>query len=92
MAQGDASAGGVPGPEMIRLEGVSKRYPDGTVAVHELDLSVARGELVTLVTGGAATPGLADELTHHLRAAHPGLDVVAYDGGPADTPLLVGVE
>jgi osmoprotectant transport system ATP-binding protein len=34
---------------MIRLQGVSKRYPDGTVAVHELSLDVGRGELVTLV-------------------------------------------
>jgi osmoprotectant transport system ATP-binding protein len=34
---------------MIRLEGVSKRYPDGTVAVHELDLDVPAGDLVMLV-------------------------------------------
>lgn len=34
---------------MIRLEGVSKRYDDGTVAVHELDLDVPEGELVVLV-------------------------------------------
>ncbi len=34
---------------MIRLEGVGKRYEDGTVAVHELDLNVPEGELVVLV-------------------------------------------
>jgi osmoprotectant transport system ATP-binding protein len=34
---------------MIRLEGVGKTYADGTVAVRELDLDVARGELVCLV-------------------------------------------
>ena len=34
---------------MIRLDGVGKRYPDGTVAVGSLDLDVARGELVALV-------------------------------------------
>jgi osmoprotectant transport system ATP-binding protein len=34
---------------MIRLDGVSKRYPDGTVAVADLDLEVAEGELVCLV-------------------------------------------
>ncbi|WP_129669727.1 ABC transporter ATP-binding protein [Phytoactinopolyspora endophytica] len=34
---------------MIRLDRVSKRYPDGTVAVHELSLDVAKGELVVLV-------------------------------------------
>jgi osmoprotectant transport system ATP-binding protein len=34
---------------MIRLDGVGKRYADGTVAVDELSLDVARGDLVTLV-------------------------------------------
>ena len=34
---------------MIRLTGVGKTYDDGTVAVHELDLDVGRGELVCLV-------------------------------------------
>ncbi|MGY1659838.1 ATP-binding cassette domain-containing protein [Geodermatophilus sp. SYSU D00705] len=33
----------------IRLEGVSKVYPDGTVAVAELDLTLAAGELSVLV-------------------------------------------
>jgi osmoprotectant transport system ATP-binding protein len=34
---------------MIRLEGVGKKYADGTVAVHELDLEIAAGEMVVLV-------------------------------------------
>ena len=34
---------------MIRLERVSKRYPNGTVAVHELSLEVADGEICVLV-------------------------------------------
>jgi osmoprotectant transport system ATP-binding protein len=34
---------------MIRLEGVGKTYPDGTVAVHDLYLDVPRGDLVCLV-------------------------------------------
>ena len=33
----------------IRLDGVSKTWPDGTTAVHELDLEVRRGELCVLV-------------------------------------------
>jgi osmoprotectant transport system ATP-binding protein len=33
----------------IRLEGVSKRYDDGTTAVHELSLDVQPGELAVLV-------------------------------------------
>ena len=41
---------GAAGPdEMIRLDGISKRYPDGTVAVAHLDMVVPRGELVCLV-------------------------------------------
>lgn len=34
---------------MIRLESVSKRYPNGTVAVHELSLEVGEGEISVLV-------------------------------------------
>lgn len=34
---------------MIRFEHVTKRYPDGTTAVDDLNLEVAAGELVTLV-------------------------------------------
>ncbi|HEX6336244.1 MAG TPA: betaine/proline/choline family ABC transporter ATP-binding protein [Jiangellaceae bacterium] len=34
---------------MIRLDRVSKQYPDGTVAVRELTLDVRSGEIVTLV-------------------------------------------
>ena len=30
---------------MIRLEGVGKTYPDGTVAVHELDLEIGRAHV-----------------------------------------------
>jgi len=42
------------GQTMIRLSGVGKTYPDGTVAVHELDLDVSAGELVVLVGPSAA--------------------------------------
>jgi osmoprotectant transport system ATP-binding protein len=34
---------------MIRLDAVSKRYPDGTVAVHDLSLEVGDGEVCVLV-------------------------------------------
>jgi osmoprotectant transport system ATP-binding protein len=34
---------------MIRLSDVGKTYEDGTVAVHELDLEIATGEMVVLV-------------------------------------------
>jgi osmoprotectant transport system ATP-binding protein len=45
----DSHSQDVTGDAMIRLDRVSKRYPDGTVAVRELSLDVRRGELVTLV-------------------------------------------
>ncbi|TDC22624.1 ATP-binding cassette domain-containing protein [Streptomyces sp. 8K308] len=34
---------------MLRFDHVSKRYPDGTLAVDDLHLEIAEGELVTLV-------------------------------------------
>jgi osmoprotectant transport system ATP-binding protein len=34
---------------MIRLKGVSKQFPDGTLAVESIDLDIQEGELVTLV-------------------------------------------
>jgi len=34
---------------MITLDAVSKRYPDGTVAVHELSLDVGKGEVCVLI-------------------------------------------
>ena len=37
------------GAQEIRLEGVRKEFPDGTVAVEHLDLTCAAGELTMLV-------------------------------------------
>ena len=43
------------GTRMIRFDAVSKRYPDGTVAVDELSLEIPEGEVAVLVgTSGAA--------------------------------------
>ena len=36
-------------PSVLRLSGVHKRFPDGTVALADLDLAVAPGELVSVV-------------------------------------------
>jgi osmoprotectant transport system ATP-binding protein len=47
-APAPAHAGGGSAQE-IRLEGVSKVYPDGTIGVRELDLTFAAGELSVLV-------------------------------------------
>jgi len=44
-SQGDASGTS----ESITLENLGKQYPDGTVAVEKLDLTVAAGEVVVLI-------------------------------------------
>jgi dihydroxyacetone kinase-like predicted kinase len=49
------------------------------------------GELVTLVTG-TGCGDLAERCETWVRAHHPGVDVVVYDGGQAGYPLLVAVE
>ena len=38
-----------PGDPVLRFTGVSKAFPDGTVALEGVDLDVARGEFVTVV-------------------------------------------
>lgn len=76
---------------------------DGDVAVIGADLAdtavlvldrmlAAGGEMVTLVLGATAPPGLADRLESHVRDAHLAVDTVTYDGGQAACPLLIGVE
>ena len=63
---------------MIRLEGVGKTYPDGTVAVHELDLDVARGEMVCLV--GPSGCGKSTTLKMINRLIEPTTGRIELDG------------
>jgi osmoprotectant transport system ATP-binding protein len=65
-------------PTMIRLSGVGKTYPDGTVAVHELDLDVAEGELVVLV--GPSGCGKSTTLKMINRLIEPTTGSVEIDG------------
>ncbi len=46
---GNRSVSAAAGDVAITLDKISKRYPDGTVAVQEISLAVPRGELVCLV-------------------------------------------
>ncbi|WP_067461536.1 DAK2 domain-containing protein [Actinomadura macra] len=63
------------------------------VARHVLDRMLSGGgELVTLIVGAAAPPGLAARLEEHLRIRHPDVEAGVYDGGQERYPLLVGVE
>ena len=63
---------------MIRLDGVGKTYPDGTVAVHELDLEVRRGEMVVLV--GPSGCGKSTTLKMINRLIEPTTGRIVLDG------------
>jgi osmoprotectant transport system ATP-binding protein len=63
---------------MIRLTGVGKTYADGTVAVHELDLAVAPGELVCLV--GPSGCGKSTTLKMINRLIEPTTGTIEVDG------------
>ncbi|HET8605359.1 MAG TPA: ABC transporter ATP-binding protein [Marmoricola sp.] len=63
---------------MIRLDGVGKTYDDGTVAVHELDLDVPRGDLVVLV--GPSGCGKSTTLKMVNRLIEPTTGRIVLDG------------
>ncbi len=67
------------------------------VAVEVVGRLVAGGgELVTIVAGSAGAAedplGLAEEVARRVRAEHPYLDVMVYDGGQERYPLLLSAE
>lgn len=63
------------------------------VARHILNRMLSGGgELVTLIAGAHAPPGLAAALEEHLGETHPDVEVGVYDGGQERCPLLIGVE
>ena len=65
-------------PTMIRLSAVGKTYADGTVAVHDLDLDVERGELVCLV--GPSGCGKSTTLKMINRLIEPTTGRIILDG------------
>ncbi len=50
------------------------------------------GELVTMLIGCDAPQGLSEELTTHVAAGFPGVEVVVYPGGQAGDLVQIGVE
>ena len=50
------------------------------------------GELVTLLVGEDAPPGLGEELTTHIAESFPFAEIQVYEGGQPNYPLLIGVE
>lgn len=71
----DATA--LPDP-LIKLVGVGKTFPDGTTAVHELDLEVGRGEMVCLV--GPSGCGKSTTLKMINRLIEPTMGRIWLDG------------
>ena len=67
-----------PSEPMIRLAGVGKTFPDGTVAVQELDLDVPAGELVVLV--GPSGCGKSTTLKMVNRLVEPTTGRIFVDG------------
>ncbi|HET9422044.1 MAG TPA: ATP-binding cassette domain-containing protein [Nocardioides sp.] len=63
---------------MIRLSGVGKTYPDGTVAVESLDLDIDAGELVVLV--GPSGCGKSTTLKMINRLIEPTTGTIEIDG------------
>jgi len=63
---------------MIRLSGVGKTYPDGTVAVQELDLDVPRGLTVSLV--GPSGCGKSTTLKMVNRLVEPTSGTITLQG------------
>ncbi len=63
---------------MIRLSGVGKTYPDGTVAVQELDLEVDKGEIVVLV--GPSGCGKSTTLKMINRLIEPTTGTIEING------------
>ena len=49
-------------------------------------------EMLTLLTGEAASPGLARLVADHAAGRVPGVEVVCYDGGMTSSVLLIGAE
>ncbi len=77
----DATGSG--GQVMIRLAGVGKTYPDGTVAVESLDLDVNAGELVVLV--GPSGCGKSTTLKMINRLIEPTTGTIEIDGHDVTT-------
>lgn len=63
---------------MIELDGVEKRYDDGTLAVTGLDMAVARGELVAMV--GPSGCGKSTILRMVNRLVEPTAGTITVDG------------
>lgn len=74
---------------MISLDGVSKRYPDRTVAVHELSLDVREGELVALVGPSGCGKTTTMKMVNRLVTPSSGTIIVAGTDVMATDPVAL---
>ncbi len=86
---GPGADGGYAGRDGDEMRVTAGTQAEAAAALAAVLLS-GGGELVTLMEGAGAEPGLARRVADHIGQASPGLEVVCYDGGPV--PLLIGVE
>lgn len=63
---------------MIRLDDVSKRYPNGTAALHDVDVSIEAGEFIFLV--GSSGAGKSTLIRLLIREELPTTGRVVVDG------------
>jgi uncharacterized protein len=74
--------------EVVEIGATERR-----VAIGILDrLLGVGGEIVTIVLGIQAEPGIGAVLRSHVEGQAPGTEVTVFDGGQSGAPLLIGVE
>jgi dihydroxyacetone kinase-like predicted kinase len=85
----------VAGDVLALVEGevnlIGQDLPDTCVTLLDRMLG-GGGELVTLILGADAPPGLRAALTDHVAHTWPFVEAQVYEGGQPHYPLLVGVE
>jgi cell division transport system ATP-binding protein len=69
-------------PDSVRLEGVTKTYPNGKSALIEIDLAIPSGDFVFLVgPSGAGKSTLIKLLVRDEKATHGRVEVAGHDLG-----------
>ena len=93
--QGDPPSPGGPEPFLGVVAGavVLAGREEAGVALAVTDLLLEPGtEMLTLVAGREAGPGLAGSVADYVAGRAPGVEVVCYDGGMASSLLQIGAE